>query len=574
MNHHWNPFPCRSSWAFLLAFFIFSSLSAQNYAWSHSFGDVGQDAGQALATDGAHVYFTGYFTGAADLDPGPWTTQVNASGSRDVFIAKVDSAGGGVWGASVGGGSVEEAHDIAVGDSGQVFVAGTFIGTGDFDPGPGVHSLSAAGGEDAFLLKLDDQGKFQWAISFGGAFADGFRAVELAEDGAVWVAGYFEDSVDFDPGPAVDWQASAGGSDACLLKLDANGNVLWSGRFGGSGPDKALGLAKAPSAAVLLCGEFSDSLDFDPGPNALHLSSNGLTDAFVLRLLPNGSLDWAKAFGSSGADDASATAVDRWGNVHCTGTFDADMDADPSPGGTQVLSPNVGVDAYVQKLDANGDFLWAGAWGGPISDRGKGIAVDLAGNVYCVGSFNGTADFNPGPGQFSMASQATFDGYLLKLDSSGDFTWAKQFSGTQPSSCDGIASDDLGHLYATGVFSGSIDLDPGSGSDSLSSAGSTDGFWLRLSNPNPLIGQAEAIGFPAPVLAFPNPNAGSFSIELGKWRKGVEIEIWNAQGRMHGRSHYPGADFIPCEIKGPSGLYILRARWQSGPWRSVKILKE
>lgn len=86
----------------------------------------------------------------------------------------------------------------------------------------------------------------------------------------------------------------------------------------------------------------------------------------------------------------------------------------------------------------NGDFVWAKAMGGTSDDSGEGIAVDDAGNVYTTGSFYGTVDFDPGPGSFNLTSTGFSDIFVSKLDSAGNFVWAKRMGGTDY---------DLGHYH-------------------------------------------------------------------------------------------------------------------------------
>ena len=122
-------------------------------------------------------------------------------------------------------------------------------------------------------------------------------------------------------------------------------------------------------------------------------------------------------------------AVDGDGNAYSTGSYSSLSSSDFDPGPDVVNLPTAGnADIYIQKLDSNGNFLWANSLGTPIYiDEGVDIVTDDSGNVYITGVFSDTMDFDPGPGTFEIVSNSPghSDVFILKLDSSGNFVWAK-----------------------------------------------------------------------------------------------------------------------------------------------------
>jgi hypothetical protein len=123
---------------------------------------------------------------------------------------------------------------------------------------------------------------------------------------------------------------------------------------------------------------------------------------------------------------------------------------------------------------------WAKRMGGVSEDRGHSIVVDETGNVYTIGIFEGTVDFDPGPGIFNLTSAGWTDIFVSKVDPDGNFIWAKKLGGTNFDYGYSIALDGIGNVYTTGVFQGTADFDPGSGTFNLTSAGSTDVFISKL----------------------------------------------------------------------------------------------
>src|SRR5450631_3253553 len=108
-------------------------------------------------------------------------------------------------------------------------------------------------------------------------------------------------------------------------------------------------------------------------------------------------------------------------------------------------------------------FNWVKQMGGTSSENGLSIATDASGNVYTAGYFQGTADFDPGPGTFSLTA-ASDDIFVSKSDAAGNFLWAKQMGGASVEHAMSIAVDAAGNVYTTGYFSSSpADFDPGPG---------------------------------------------------------------------------------------------------------------
>ncbi len=174
----------------LISFLFFYFLQAQDVTltWAKSMGGVGSGnygQGESVAIDGSgNVYTTGYFSGTADFNPDPADTfnmtsscencvdpLYNAAKGRDAFVSKLDAAGNFVWAKQFGGRlSQTTGNSIAVDGSGNVYTTGFFYGTADFNPDPAAtHMLTALGGYDIFISKLNANGNFVWAIRLGSS---------------------------------------------------------------------------------------------------------------------------------------------------------------------------------------------------------------------------------------------------------------------------------------------------------------------------------------------------------------------------------------------------------------------
>ena len=179
-------------------------------------------------------------------------------------------------------------------------------------------------------------------------------------------------------------------------------------------------------------------------------------------------------------DHAKAVAIADDGSVVTVGEFNNTVDMDPGPGVFNVTA-NGDADAYVRKLDASGNFLWAGTLGGSGVEEAFDVALDAAGNVHVVGAFGGTADLDIGPGvQSATSSNTSDDVFILKLDPNGSTIWARWFGGPSNDLGRSIAVDGAGRVLVAGVFGGTMDIDPGAGTNNVSSVGMEDAFALCL----------------------------------------------------------------------------------------------
>ena len=379
-----------------------------------------------------------------------------------------------VWANAIGGVGNDHALGIAVDGSGNVYTIGHIQDTVDFDPGPGEFNLTSVGSEDVFVSKLDSNGVFVWAKSMGGLGLDQGFGIAADGSGHVHTTGWFQDTVDFDPGPGVFNLTSSGESDAFVTKLDSNGNFIWAKSMGGLGPERANGIAVDASGNVHTTGRFEGEVDFDPGSSAFNLTSSGGSDLFVSKLDSNGNFVWAKNMGG-GRSTGRGISVDGSGNVPTVGNFFGTANFDPGTG-TANLITNGDWDVFVSKLDSNGNFVWAKSMGGANIDQSNGIAVDDSGNVHTMGRFVGMVDFDPGPGAFNLASSGSADVFVSKLGIDGDFIWARSMGGSIQGLGYGIAVDTGGTVYTTGSFLGTADFDPGTDSFSLTTIGRSDVF--------------------------------------------------------------------------------------------------
>ncbi len=358
-----------------------------------------------------------------------------------------------------------EGYSIALDASGNVYTTGYFDSIMDFDPGPGTYTLASQGRRDIFISKLNGSGNLVWAQSIGSSWGDEVgNTIKIDGSGNIFLTGSFFGSVDFDAGPGTQI-LTAGGADMFVLKLDAAGNYIWAKNMGGDPYSYIEGssISIDPAGNIFITGNYTSVVDVDPGVSTYTLSSfngyMGHPDCFIVKLDANGNFSWGKSFGINGWHEGNSIATDQSGNVYTTGNYIGAIDFDPGPGSYVLTSPSHN-NAYVLKLNGAGNFMWAKQFGDTtVECYGNGIAVDYNNNVYTTGYFSGTKDFDPGSGTFPLTAPG-IDLYISKLDSLGDFVWAKNTSSAYGLG-QSISIDNTNNLYVIGKYVGSSDIDSG-----------------------------------------------------------------------------------------------------------------
>lgn len=450
----------------------------QTKGYALTWGSTGFDYSNSVAVDTTrNIYVGGSFRGDIDFDPGPGIDIRTLIGFQDAYLVKFDSQGQLLW-ARTWGGHVVELESVAIDGQGNIYVTGGFSGATDFDPGPAVnYHIPEDGNTGLFLSKFDPSGNLLWVKTWYAMWMFKSTSVGVDSSGSIYLTGYFNFTVDFDPGPAVDNRTSHGAGDAFLVGLDSSGSLRWVRTWGGTYPDKPSSIAADALDGIYITGRFeSKDVDFDPGPGE-DLHSNTAGSVFLSKFDADGDFQWARIW--HGKYGISA-ATDLNGNVYVAGSFEsANTDFDPGPGVDYHSS--VRTDAFLVKYDSKGNYLWGDSWGGNLVTSANEVTLDKGGNAFVAGSFRGNTDFDSGPGAFYIKFKGGFDAYLSKFDPDGNYLWTRSWGGQDTEGANSAAVSESGDLYVTGTFNGSIvDFDPGAGVDNHGTNGDYDSFLIKF----------------------------------------------------------------------------------------------
>jgi cysteine-rich repeat protein len=438
-----------------------SSLSLLQPKWiGKEYKGIGESQAYSLVSDSnGNVYVSGVFNSIVDFGSGDYTSIDPEHGAAEIkeydyFVVKYNTEGIYQWAIHI----VDDlgytgSHDIAIDNEGNIYVTGFFSNYIKFTE---TNSLTATSGSDYFVAKYTSSGVFQWARQEQGGTGSVYAtSVSTDSNGDVIVGGYFRGSVDFGAGM---WStASEGAYNYFIIKYDSLGNYLWAdSQDGGIGNSFAYSIDVDLSRNIYLVGHFkTNPVDFGAG----NWSPTGM-DYFIIKYTKDGNFLWADREDSGNASvSANDVEVDSEGNVYVVGAFEA-TNSYPKTNpvinfGTGDWVP-LGSDYFIVKYTPEGTISWTDHKNGGKGDAYiSDVAVDSKGNIYVVGSFEGTVDF--GIGKWVSSD---LDYFVLKYTKEGRIQRGGKEKGGIGSSRATSANIDVNDsLYVAGYFYGEgVDL--------------------------------------------------------------------------------------------------------------------
>jgi hypothetical protein len=473
------------------------------------YGGTGRDSIEDIAVDNSgNAYVTG-FTLSSDLVlENPFQSSLNSS-AEDAFVVKLNPAGTDiVYATYLGGSDSASASSIAVTSDGRACVTGNTDNsgnTGNFPITPSAYQDNGSNlgdrNVDAFVTMLTAEGNgLVYSTFLGGNDSDGANGIAVDPGNRIYVVGETF-SNNFPTKNA--FQRNPGGRgqhrDAFVAKFDpsqsGNSSLVYSSFLGGDG-GSAIGtfgrdIAATAAGVAFVVGQ-TDSTDFPVKSSSslppFQASRSGVTDGFVAKVSPTGSLIYATYFGGNGDDVINGIAVDSVERAYVIGTTFANGSTFPLKNAFD--STRNGADAFVAKFNADGTALFYSTFlGGTSSENGNGIAIDSAGDAYVTGT-GARAGFPIVNGFSPSLSTGAFGSFIAKIepsDATGTTTpkllYSDMFgSGTTSLA---VALDAKGEVFLAGAVVANNDFHATAGSFQQALKGTEDGVVLKVSSTFP-----------------------------------------------------------------------------------------
>jgi len=444
----------------LLVIFLFLAgfdLSAQTTDWVISFGGPDSDKGISIGCDSlGFIYGSGYYNNSATfgtitLENDPLSSSGN---NKENYVFKMDSLGNVLW--AIPGGNQEwgccddRALGMHVTPGGDVFLTGTFWSSYYLGVRGAPGTINVPGNQlnahdNSLLAKIDTDGNPVWVIGFGGDNTSGGCPYPVTD----------ADDHSYD------------------VKVDNDGFIYVTGFFSGFDAD---------------FDNFSiTNPDWDVDCEPM---------GYIGKLDPNGNWMWVDKF--DGIKDQRGSrdnrlAIDQFSNIYVVGGFQGTANYGPYS-----ITSNGEWDAFIFKMDKDGNWLWAEGIGSNKTDRANSIAIDVCNDIYITGEYRNPMVFpgaNASNGSDTLSHKQKRDIFVAKMNNQGDWKWAKRARSQGTDKPYQMSVDANKQVFLGGVtkdtlvFNDSLSIGPQIPGDTTASAwvaqldGSTntgDWVWAKL----------------------------------------------------------------------------------------------
>lgn len=550
----------------ILGFLCFNFSTTYAQTWAKSLGSTSIDQAKSMTVDvGGNSYVAGFFSGTIPLGN---STVISSGGQRDIFLARYGSDGTLLWAKGIGGPGDDEAKDVAVDLSGNIYIIGEFVGLVDFDPSVGIAIKSSVAASDVFIAKFDAAGNFVWVESIEGQGADLGYSIEVGANSDIYVSGFFNGNLNFSTSLTTDDLTLTENSAIFLAKYTSAGSFVWSKKIESSENIVVKDMTIDGADNFYCTGTYKANTDFDPDPNTVKtLSLSGNTDAFLAKYSNTGALLWARSIHGINIEESETVEIAPDGNILIGGHFLNSIDLDPSNSNNFITS--IGQrDAFIANYTPAGGFRWGKSFGGTGNEYGYSLDTDNQGRIFMTGTFQGTIDINPDPNvAANLTSSAGSDIYIVKLDSIGNYLWGTSAGGSNGDLAESIAVNTNEEVYLSGWFQGSALL----GNTTLNSAGDRDIFIAKISLAT--ISNTYQFDNKIDVKVSPNPFHSFIKIEGIEGLKSTQVILTDMLGKTIFLTNIRSNSTISLPTHLTNGLYILQLYQEGNLVTTKKLMK-
>jgi len=471
----------------LLYFTTISNGFAQTLNWSTVYQNAGYSGNFISETDDSgNIYSVSQLNDSVFFQNTNFQYRQTVNGRNQLFICKQNRSGHVLWFKSIGNQYYTNPIGLRIDKGGSPIILGNFEGSLDFNPDSGVFNMFGYSSSVLFVLKLDTGGVFQWAQKIEGIDEINNDKISLDLNDNIYITGNPNGTVDFD-GDTSSIQLGTSNNGFAVFSWDKNGTFRWAHAFDSlfsySNP---IALDIDPiSMDIILIGMFDGSYDFDPSAGVSIKTSLGVVDYFILKMDTIGQFNWVKVLSSTNITypanlNLKTLELSSNSSIIITGSFTGNIDFNPGSSSVFLTTHPVFNNEFILKLDRNGLFKWVKKLDSYYLDIVSSDS-DPLGGIYLAGNFSDSADLDVGLNSRLVISNGGDDGFLLRLDSMGNYHSSGIIGGQLDDYIESVNVDKEFNLQVYGSFGGVADLDPSSAiNNSTALYSSYTQFYLKL----------------------------------------------------------------------------------------------
>ncbi|NAS31504.1 hypothetical protein GTQ40_11010 [Flavobacteriaceae bacterium R38] len=416
--------------------------------YSTYYGGIGIDDADAVTVDAAGNIYLGCHSNSTEL-PGTNKHSYTPGGGMDAFIVKLNPKGKKVdYLTHLGGSKWDAIQGLTSDTEGNIYAIGTTYSS-DFPIDSNGFQSKSGGKSDAFVIKLNVEGKVVWSTFLGGSQDEDGRNIVIGQDGNIHVIGRTE-SKDFPIIAGALQSQLAGGIDVFVATLNPDGKVLATTYLGGSGNDIGFSI-ELDDMGRRYIGGTTNSLDF-PVHNAIQEVNHGENDLFIVMIDSTGSsLEFASYLGGKGTDQIYNVNLGPLGDVFIMGvTTSSDF---PTTQGVFQPEFKGERDAIITRLNVKDrNIVYSTYLGGKNAETLRNLVVDKKGNAFITGQTS-SKDF-PTVNSFQPKLRGRSDAFMTMLNPSGtSLIYSTLFGGKGTEIFEGAAIGTDGSITVSGLSS-------------------------------------------------------------------------------------------------------------------------
>jgi gliding motility-associated-like protein len=432
----------------LLLVLVFNHYSFSQNFWAYTAGSIKEDEAMDICYDqNGYIISAGYIAGQTTFNVSPSIVlNSNSNGNPDIYVSKSTSNGQVVWAVKAGGAGSDRALSVKTDSNNNIYITGFYYGTATFGS---ITLTSINGSQDGFLAKLDANGNFIWAKSFGGNLAEWGNAIALDEQNNAIITGQFQGSTNFGGTTLtsmINPNTSFSSFDVFVAKYSPAGNLTWVKKGSAKYDDRGLDIIADSQNNIYVCGQFSDTIQFQ---NTHH--NQIMNASFIIKYNSAGNEQWFRK--ASGVFSIPYSMVmDNNNKIYVTGDFQGTFTYFGSSANSFINGTYTNK-AFLMKIDNSGNFIWGKSESSNNYVSSKRVALDTQQDPYIFGEFGCTMNEYSdayGPGVFNSIGFG--DLFITKYNNTGTRQWFKHYGGPRNDKAHGLLVAGINEPIMAGSY--------------------------------------------------------------------------------------------------------------------------